>query len=671
MRKAATWLLGALVLTLVAMPAMAAQYPPTCPDSISIWNIQNPSAPCHPLGGSPTGDTVWVGLGGIVTAIDSKPAGVGFWMQLSGGGPYSGLDMFTGNTGWPLSLGDSVIVRPTMIQEYGGETEASPLEGSFGTNMYVTKVLSNHALPPFHDGNTTDFNNLPTNTAFEQWEGCLVRCLPRGGPLRVARLFGTTSFMVIDSACTTGMCDSVFVDVITLPNPTLGLPALGTTLQFVRGIVGQTTNGYRIRMRDDSDWFPSVNPPSVADAYAIKDDSVRVVLDKDVTTASAQNVANYSLGTFGATVNSATLEADGSHVMLNITNGLGHGVKETVNVSGLVAADNAKTMVGIQSRTFWNGLTPIATIQAPDPASLAAAPCVDRSIFAGAGAAIGAEKVTYRGVCTAVFPEGLYYMQDNSAATRCGLATYAPVAPLVLGHQYLIVMGIQEYFEETESTGNVYLRDEGVATLPTPVVRTVGVLRDTSCDATQSLTTGEDYEGMLVKMNFVKVVNQSQAAGNGFDVAGPVPLCPDSIHIRNVKASTGWNYLADSLEYVDVTGIETFSFGTMQVAPRLNSDFTNHGLAGVPPGTPAQVAFSIAPNPARLTKVSFALPRQDVVDLAVFDLAGRKVATLAKGTLPAGQYTRDWNGSGAGAGVYFIRLRVGSESYNLRTITLK
>ena len=39
--------------------------------------------------------------------------------------------------------------------------------------------------------------------------------------------------------------------------------------------------------------------------------------------------------------------------------------------------------------------------------------------------------------------------------------------------------------------------------------------------------------------------------------------------------------------------------------------------------------------------------------------------------MPAGQYTRDWNGAGAGAGVYFVRLRVGSETYNLRTISLK
>ena len=60
--------------------------------------------------------------------------------------------------------------------------------------------------------------------------------------------------------------------------------------------MGQKSAGYRIYMRDDNDWYPSVNPPAVADAYAIKDDSVRVVFDKQVTQASAEDAANYYAG---------------------------------------------------------------------------------------------------------------------------------------------------------------------------------------------------------------------------------------------------------------------------------------------------------------------------------------------------------------------------------------
>ena len=668
MTKAATSVLAALLLTvLVALPAMAAQFPPACNDSISIWNIQSPSAPapCNPV----NNDTVWVGLGGIVTGLDTKTSGVGFYMQLSGGGPYTGIDVFTANTNWPVARGDSVIVRPSQVMEYGGETELVSLTGSFGSNLSVYKIAGNRPLPPFRIGTTTDFNNLPSNTAFEQWEGGLIKLTPRGGPLRVARVY-SASFMVVDSACTTGICDSVYVDITTLPNPSLGVPQLNTTLQWIQGIGGQTAAGYRIRMRDDNDWYPSVNPPTVADAYAIKDDSVRVVFDKDVTRFTAENKLNYTLGTFGAVVNSATLEPDSQNVMLKITNGLGHKVQETVNVSGIVAKVNNKVMTGIQSVTFWNGLTPITDIQAPE-LSGGLALCPDRSMFAGAGSAIGAQKVTFRGVCTAALPGGLYYVQ-GAGSTRAGIATYAPISPMVVGHQYLLVSGVQEYFEETESTGIPYLRDEGVVALPAPAVQTVGVLRDTTCDATQTVTNGEDYEGMLVRMNFVKSVQNALQPGNGFNVAGPVPTFGDSIHVRNVQSSTPWTYQADSMMVLDVTGIQTFSFGTMQVAPRTNADFNDHGInVDVTPGTISDVSFSAYPNPARVSRVSFTLPKQSDVDLSVFDLSGRRIATLARGSMPAGLHARDWDGSGAGAGVYFIRLRVGSQTYSLRTVSLK
>lgn len=670
MKKVVTLSLGALLLTaLVALPALAAQWPSvyTCTDSISIYNIQNAAASCHPV----STDTVWVGLGGIVTGIDTKTSGVGFWMQLSGGGPYSGINVFTANTNWPVAIGDSVIVRPSQVFEYGGaETELVSLSGSWGSNLYVTVISPNNPLPPFQEGTPTTWNNLSSNTAMEQWEGGLVKCVPNlgQGPLRVARTY-STAFMAIDSACTTGICDSVFVDVSTIPNPQLGVPALGTTLQWLQGIVGQSASGYRIRMRDDNDWYPSVNPPSVAYAYAITDDSARVVFDKEVTEASAEDVNNYSLASFG-TVNSATLEAGGKAVMLSITNGLGHGVTETVTVSGLVAVVNGKVMTAAQSVTFWNGLTSIAEVQAPDPVGLAAVPCEDRSLYAGTGSAVGSYKVTVRGVCTAALPGGLNYLQDNSGAIRSGAALYAPMNPLTVGHQYLAVVGVQEYYNETELTANVYLRDEGPATLPAPISQTVAVLADSTCDVAQAFLSGEDYEGLLVKLNFVRSTQNAGGPGYGFDVVG-VTSPADTIHIRNVQSLTPWTIQADSLDVYDITGVLGFSYGTFQLAPRTDADFVFHGNnVGVTPIS-AGISFSVSPNPARVSNVSFSLPKSADVDLSVFDLSGRKVATLAQGNLPAGQYTREWNGAGNGAGVYFVRLRVGSETYNLRTISLK
>jgi hypothetical protein len=70
-----------------------------------------------------------------------------------------------------------------------------------------------------------------------------------------------------------------------------------------------------------------------------------------------------------------------------------------------------------------------------------------------------------------------------------------------------------------------------------------------------------------------------------------------------------------------------------------------------------------APNPfTHRADITFELPRALDVELAVFDLAGRRVATLIAGSVSAGLHTRSWNGRDDGgrpqpAGVYFYRLR--------------
>ena len=46
--------------------------------------------------------------------------------------------------------------------------------------------------------------------------------------------------------------------------------------------------------------------------------------------------------------------------------------------------------------------------------------------------------------------------------------------------------------------------------------------------------------------------------------------------------------------------------------------------------------------------------------MKIFDVLGREVAVLVSGELPAGSYTREWNGAGQASGTYFYRLEAGS-----------
>ena len=105
------------------------------------------------------------------------------------------------------------------------------------------------------------------------------------------------------------------------------------------------------------------------------------------------------------------------------------------------------------------------------------------------------------------------------------------------------------------------------------------------------------------------------------------------------------------------------------------SDIINHGLNVSVTPTTSTVRFAALQNPSTRPRLAFSLPVKAVVELGVYDVSGRELATLEKATLPAGEYTRAWDGrtsTGAktGAGVYFYRLKVNGETFKTKSIKL-
>lgn len=81
---------------------------------------------------------------------------------------------------------------------------------------------------------------------------------------------------------------------------------------------------------------------------------------------------------------------------------------------------------------------------------------------------------------------------------------------------------------------------------------------------------------------------------------------------------------------------------------------------------------SARPNPlTRTTSIAFSLPKSGSVDLAVYDIAGRKVATLAQGTMSAGSHEVSWNGAKAPAGVYLYRLSFEGKTLTNRMVVVR
>ncbi len=100
-------------------------------------------------------------------------------------------------------------------------------------------------------------------------------------------------------------------------------------------------------------------------------------------------------------------------------------------------------------------------------------------------------------------------------------------------------------------------------------------------------------------------------------------------------------------------------------------DVIIHGFkpaTGVAAGTGAPTAagrtclLPVSPNPVSgKARFSFDLAAQGVVSLGIYDVAGRLVARVVDGTMPAGSHSVSWNGTDRGGrrvanGVYFVRL---------------
>jgi hypothetical protein len=83
------------------------------------------------------------------------------------------------------------------------------------------------------------------------------------------------------------------------------------------------------------------------------------------------------------------------------------------------------------------------------------------------------------------------------------------------------------------------------------------------------------------------------------------------------------------------------------------------------------------PNPFNpVTTIGYTLRETSAAELAVFDLAGRRVRTLVNGVVPGGEHEvvwdgRDDDGSPVSSGVYFYRLRVGDTHETKRMVLVK
>ena len=157
----------------------------------------------------------------------------------------------------------------------------------------------------------------------------------------------------------------------------------------------------------------------------------------------------------------------------------------------------------------------------------------------------------------------------------------------------------------------------------------------------------------------------------------------DKVRLKITNAATGAVVYDNQMGAPD-TAMATTPITSGGIEVRLPNGGLGHLSAFQPalePAAPGRLStFGLAqnsPNPFRAsTEVMFTLPQRSHLKLAVFDVAGREIATLASGAWDAGSHTVRWSGrtdSGDAArrGVYFVHMAAGLGSGEQRFTSVR
>jgi hypothetical protein len=196
--------------------------------------------------------------------------------------------------------------------------------------------------------------------------------------------------------------------------------------------------------------------------------------------------------------------------------------------------------------------------------------------------------------------------------------------------------------------------------LTTPVPVTAGstyVVSYHSSPGNYSSTEGF-FETSLVN-GPLTAPSSASSGGNGLYLYGGAPAMPVSTY----NASNYW---------VDVVFNTTISSGARISTPESMMQDSQEATGRNRPGTRGTLAFGLgqnAPNPSNgFTTIRYSVPVRTRVTLSLYDMQGRLVRVLEKGTRDAGEHSLQLDTRNLGKGMYFYTMNADGFSSSKRLI---
>jgi hypothetical protein len=599
-----------------------------------IYNVQfAPGGGPSPLLGQP------VNVQGIVTMASDVMRDDIFYIH-DAAGEYGGVACYMPGTPTPVEEGD-LVTFCGYVTEYYEMTE-------IGRHFEGSMAIVSSGNPNYGYTDVTTAQIAPLNGNSESYEGQLIRVTdatvtfePDGFGIWSCRDASGVDCRVDDEAYYS--YDPEVLDV----------------LEELRGILVYDFDEYKVQPRYDDD---ILGPPRISEVrYSpvppndASPTTISAVLDDDTGISSATLWWSYSKtrpypnqvamseskyeGTWTADIPAQTT---GTRVYYYVECTDGSMDDERPSVGGYSYYTGTATIQSVQQVPVGGDASPLDTL------------------------AVNVEG--YVTVEPGVFNANTFYIQEDVGGWH-GIMVYdrSGTATFERG-DYVVCCGeVEEYFGQTQ----IALHFPEAAQLTAkrgdeiePTSIPTGIL--------QSFLSAEEYESVFVIAEDATVYDEDLGFGEwAISNATSSDTC-------RVDDYADYDYVPQNGDNVYVRGVVAYVFGNYKIEPRGNED-----IAVNPVGVDNDYfggRFGLAqnmPNPFNpQTTIAFSLPEAADVSLEIYDVAGRRVATLVDGQLESGPHNVTWDGtteSGerAASGVYFYKLVAGEQKTTRKMVLLK
>lgn len=141
---------------------------------------------------------------------------------------------------------------------------------------------------------------------------------------------------------------------------------------------------------------------------------------------------------------------------------------------------------------------------------------------------------------------------------------------------------------------------------------------------------------------------------------------------HRMLAAGSYSLLFKAPGYYDkiISGIQVYTDSAVTYNVKMRSSVTSVG--GNESHARNYELFQNYPNPFNPeTNISFSIPKNEFVTLAVYDITGKEISLIASGNFEAGRHTINWNAEGIPSGIYFCKIQAGQYSSVRRMMLVK